>query len=147
MPRSTRASQLFIDTWGWLALADARDPAHKDVVRERRLRSSRGELVTTDYVLDETITRLYSRSPYSSARRFSDAVFEASALGFLQIERIGVDRFAAAYELRLRYRDKPGFSFTDLTSFVVMRELGIREVLTADVHFDQVHLGFQRVPR
>ena len=46
----------------------------------------------------------------------------------------------------LRYRDKPRVSFTDLTSFTVMRELGIRHVLTADAHFPQAGLGFQCFP-
>ena len=48
--------------------------------------------------------------------------------------------------MRLRYRDKPDISFTDFTSFVVMRELGLRDVLTADAHFAQAHLGFRRLP-
>jgi len=28
----------------------------------------------------------------------------------------------------------------------VMKELGVRDVLTADLHFKQVHLGFRLVP-
>jgi len=62
------------------------------------------------------------------------------------IEPVHTQRFEQAYRLRLRYRDKPRISFTDLTSFTVMRELGIRQVLTADAHFTQVGLGFHQVP-
>lgn len=36
----------------------------------------------------------------------------------------------------LHYRDK-SYSFTDCTSFVLTKELGLREVLTADHHFRQ----------
>jgi predicted nucleic acid-binding protein len=64
----------------------------------------------------------------------------------LAVESIAANRFRKAYALRLRYRDKPRISFTDLTSFVVMQELGIRRVLTQDAHFVQAHLGFQVVP-
>jgi uncharacterized protein len=103
-------------------------------------------LITTDYVLDETITRLFARCDFAIARQFSNTLLKAGESGFLRIERISAERFDAAYELRLRYRDKPEISFTDLTSFVVMRELNVEVVLTGDAHFNQSHLGFRRVP-
>jgi len=67
-------------------------------------------------------------------------------LGLVDIERVTPDRFKLAWRMRVRYRDKPGISFTDLTSFVVMRELGLRQVLTGDAHFEQVGMGFVRLP-
>lgn len=146
MKRSTPGERLFLDTWGWLVLADAKDPAHADAVAARRGRVGPGRLITTDYVLDETLTRLFSRCGFAVARQFSDALLAAEPAGLLQIERITPERFALAYQWRARYRDKPGISFTDLTSFVVMKELGIHDVLTGDAHFTQVHLGFRRVP-
>jgi predicted nucleic acid-binding protein len=151
MKRSIRAEAvlveaMFVDTWGWLVLADARDPAHVPAVAERRNRSARGGLVTTDYVLDETFTRLFARCGFPVARQFSAAVLEAAAQGQLRLERITPPRFDAAYQMRLRYRDKPNVSFTDFTSVIVMRELGLKDVLTADAHFAQVQLGFRRVP-
>ena len=75
-----------------------------------------------------------------------EGVFEASNLGLLDIEHVTPERFAQAWRLRLRYRDKPRISFADLTSFVVMRELGLREILTADAHFEHVGMGFVRKP-
>ena len=146
MKRSTPAEPLFLDTWGWLVLADAKDPAHAQAVTERRKRSAPGTLITTDYVLDETFTRLFSHCAFAVARQFSDALLAAEPAGLLRIERITPERFQTAYQWRARYRDKPGISFTDLTSFAVMRELGIRDVLTGDAHFTQVHLGFRRLP-
>jgi uncharacterized protein len=75
-----------------------------------------------------------------------EAASGSSSGGQPRIERITLERFEAAYEMRMRYRDKPGISFTDLTSFVVMKELGITDVLTADAHFAQVRLGFRCLP-
>ena len=105
-----------------------------------------GIWVTTDYVLDETITRLFSRRPFREAKKFMAGVFQAREVGLLSVETITPDRFRKAYELRLRYRDKPRISFTDLTSFVVAAELSIRHVLTQDAHFQQTQFGLITLP-
>jgi uncharacterized protein len=138
---------LFIDTWGWLALANDQDPAYGKVAPLRQQYLQRGSAwVTTDYVLDETITRLFAARPFAQAEAFCNGVLAAQHAGSLALEPITSERFQSAYRLRLRYRDKPRISFTDLTSIAVMRELGIRHVLTGDAHFTQVHLGFQVLP-
>ena len=137
---------LFVDTWGWIVLADAGDARHDEVVALRRRHTEDGVLVTTDYVLDETFTRLFAGSPFAQAERFCSAVLKARQAGIVRVEVITTERFEKAYRLRLRYRDKPRISFTDLTSFVVMTELGIRDALTVDAHFASVQMGFRIVP-
>jgi predicted nucleic acid-binding protein len=141
------AERLFVDTWAWLVLANDRDPAF-GAVSQLRANSlgQAGAWVTTDYVLDETMTRLCAATPFTQARRFAEGIFEASRQGLLDIEHVTPERFSRAWRLRLRYRDKPRISFTDLTSFVVMRELGLQQALTGDAHFEQVGLGFVRLP-
>lgn len=141
------SNRLFIDTWGCLVLANDRDPAFAAVAstREAAKGQSRG-WVTTDYVLDETMTRLFTGAPFAKARSFCEAIFEASLHGSLDIEHVTPERFNRAWRLRLRYRDKPRISFTDLTSFAVMHELGIRHVVTGDAHFEHGGLGFVRMP-
>jgi len=144
---ATEQRLLFVDTWGWLALEDAKDPAHERVDEIRREHSLERILwVTTDYVLDETFTRLFRRRPFAEAKRFCEALSKARNDGLLKLENVGPERFRKAFTLRLRYRDKPRISFTDLTSFVVMTELGIPQVLTGDAHFAQVGLGFRTLP-
>ena len=139
--------RLFVDTWAWLVLANDRDPAFGSVSRMRAgVAGQAGAWVTTDYVLDETMTRLFALAPFAQAREFMEGIFEASRRGLLDIEHITPERFCRAWRLRLRFHDKPRISFTDLTSFVVMRELGLRHALTADAHFEQVGMGFLRVP-
>jgi predicted nucleic acid-binding protein len=141
------SSRLFVDTWGWLVLANKNDPAFLSVSKLREESAGRtGAWVTTDYVLDETITRLFTVSRFTSARRFLEGVFEASQQGLLDIEHVTPERFRIAWRLRNRYKDKPRISFTDLTSFAVMRELGLQHVLTGDAHFEQVGMGFIRRP-
>ena len=139
--------RLFIDTWGWLVLANDRDPAFSSVAAIRaRMSALPNSWITTDYVLDETLTRLFKSTPFVRARRYAEAIFESAQLGLLDIEHITPNRFANAWRLRLRYRDKPRISFTDMTSFVVMQELGLSWVLTEDAHFEHVGQGFKRLP-
>ncbi|MGO9257075.1 MAG: type II toxin-antitoxin system VapC family toxin [Bryobacteraceae bacterium] len=140
--------RIFVDTWAWIVLASARDPAFGVVSRMRTAAANHeGAWVTTDYVLAETITRLFPALPFAVARRFVEGIFEASRQGRVDIEQVTPERFTRAFQLRLRYHDKPRISFTDLTSFVVMRELGIQHSLTADRHFEQVGMAFVRLPR
>ena len=139
--------QLFVDTWGWLALEDERDPSHKEVRTLRRAYANRrGGWTTTDYVLDETITRLFARRPFEESERFCNGILSARDHGILRVEPITNQRFEAAYRMRLLLDDKPRISFTDLTSMCVMRELGLRHVVTRDSHFVQVGLGFVTLP-
>ncbi len=138
---------VFIDAWAWLVLANDREPEYPRVTALRHQHTrSRRHWVTTDYALDETMTRLFAGRPFDQAVAFCDGIFQAEQERTLTIERITAGRFHKAWQLRLRYRDKPRISFTDFTSFVVMQELGIREALTADAHFTQVQLGFRRLP-
>jgi uncharacterized protein len=87
------ADRLFVDTWGWLVLANDRDPSFARVMSLRTHSAGRGRAwVTTDYVLDETITRLFSATPLAQARRFIEGIFEASRLNLLDIEHVTRER-------------------------------------------------------
>jgi len=61
----------------------------------------------------------------------------------LRWERVDNDRFERARNLFFQYRDKD-LSFTDCTSFAIMRELRLTTVITTDGHFRQV--GFDVLP-
>ena len=136
--------KLFVDTWGWLALADRSEREHQQVMSFYAERTRRtGLIVTSDYVLNELLTILFSRLPFEIATRFADGVLRSP---FITIERITPERFQKAWELRLKFSDKPRISFTDLTSMATMNELGIIDVLTADKHFAQVGMNFHLLP-
>jgi predicted nucleic acid-binding protein len=139
--------RLFIDTWGWLALRDKREPHHPEVNGfYRDFRRRRGTAYTTEYVLDETVTLLFRRLPFSTAKKSLESIQKAVAEGYLHLEWVTPERFEKAKELRGKFQDKPRISFTDFTSIVVMAECGITEILTEDDHFLQVGMGFQKVP-
>lgn len=138
---------VFIDTWGWIALGHRKDPRHDEAAEYYRTLRSEGERVyTSDYVLDEVITLIFRRESFDEAARFVNGIIAAARMGYISVERITPERFAAAWDLRVRLKDKARISFTDLTSMIVMRECKVKHVLTEDRHFTQVGLGFQLVP-
>ncbi|MGH7819423.1 MAG: type II toxin-antitoxin system VapC family toxin [Candidatus Binatia bacterium] len=132
---------VFVDTGGWMALADASDLDHAPTkaFRDRWLRDG-GRFVTTDSILDETLTLIRVRLGLDSAERWWGQVEESSRISW---EWIDPARAEKARHWFFRWRDKD-FSFTDCTSFVVMRERRLRETLTTDDHFRQA--GFRVVP-
>jgi len=141
------AGSVFIDTWGWIALGRRREPRHEEVAEYYRALCSRGERIyTSDYVLDEVITLIFRRENFDEAARFINAIIAAAGAGYVNIERITPERFAAAWDLRVRLNDKARISFTDLASMIVMRECKVASVLTEDKHFLQVGLGLELAP-
>ena len=141
------STALFVDTWGWLALRDRRENRHAETRRALgRFTVAKARIITTDFVLDETFTLLFRRLPFPEAKTSMETLTAAIDKGEVISIPISSARFRAAQLLRLKFKDKPDISFPDLCSIVVMRELGIRKVLTEDEHFEHVALGFERVP-
>ena len=136
---------IFLDTWAYLAIANRHDEHHGDASDYlRSLQSSKQRLCTTDYVLDETITGLYRAIDPTAAQPAVDAILESVTRSEVALIHITPDRFNRAVALRRQLSDKPYISFTDLTSVVVMHELGLTEVFSGDADFRQ--LGLVLVP-
>jgi uncharacterized protein len=132
---------LFVDTAGWMACADGADPDHARAATARDAALEGGQtLVTTDFVLDETLTLVRFRLGIAAADAWWQQIEGSNRL---QWETIDHARFEAARRLFFQYRDKD-FSFTDCTSFATMRELHLTHALTTDQHFRQ--MGFDIVP-
>ncbi|MEA1993737.1 MAG: PIN domain-containing protein [Euryarchaeota archaeon] len=104
------------------------------------------ELVTSDYVLDETITALFRNVRFASAAKFIDSLLRAVDARQVSVERITASRFKSAWDLRKQYQDKPRISFTDMTSFAVIQELEIGTVFTGDTDFEKIDLGVTLFP-
>ena len=138
--------KVFFDTWGWVAIAHKNDTSHAKVLSfYKTFLIKKGIPVTTDYILAETITLLRSRTDPKGVIIFMDTILSAIKEGRIILERINDERWEKAWELSKRYSDKPYISFFDITSFVVMKETGISEVLTADKHFEEAGFGFKKL--
>jgi predicted nucleic acid-binding protein len=131
------------DTWAFMALADRRDSGHS-VAREidLALESAGFSAVTTDYVIDETLTLIQSMVGAHASLAFMDELAERLVSSELTLVEIRGVRRTAAFEVFRRLAPaEPRLSFTDTTSFAVMAELGIELAFTADRHFHRAGSG------
>ncbi len=138
---------MFVDTWTWIALADRSDTWHESAKKTYQNRyKARTTFVTSDYVLSEVVTYLYQALPTMQAEAFIEAILNGVTQGTYTLHYVSESQFHQAWDWRRKYDDKPDISFVDLTSMVVMKELGLIDVFTGDMHFTQVNLGFRLVP-
>jgi predicted nucleic acid-binding protein len=124
--------EVFVDTSALYALVDKNDANHL-VARETAARLARAgrRIVATDYIVAETVNLANARGGAIVGTRVLDLIEQSAGI---RLEWVGMDRFAMAKAFFRKHFDH-GYSFTDCTSFVVMRELRLGEALTTDRHF------------
>ena len=80
---------VFVDTAGWMACADGNDPAHNASCEARdALLESGHVLITTGYVMDETLTLLRMRLGLAVAKAWGTGQGQRT-------RQVGVDRCGA----------------------------------------------------
>lgn len=132
---------LFVDTSAWYAMADRRDADNQACCTFwKSLHRQKLRLYTSDYVLDETITLTLKKLDHSAAIKTGSAIIGSRAIAILTVTSEVRER---AWQTFQRYHDKE-YSFTDCTSFELMRQLGIQHVFGTDSDF--THMGFTVVP-
>ena len=131
---------IFLDTGFIFALACRHDASHQRVrvvmeaYAERDLASL---LLTTNHVVEETITLLRSRGHHdvSSAHDLAMRIGQRLFAGELaRVHQASADEERVAFAYMGRYRDKR-YSLTDCLSFVIMDAYGITEALSVDEDF------------
>jgi uncharacterized protein len=125
---------IFVDTGAWFASIVPSDINHK--LSSAWITQNTQPLLTTDYVVDETLTLLRSRRESLRARSLGEAFFSGALadLYFLTEEDI-----RQTWQVFRKFSDKE-WSFTDCSSRVVMSKLGITDAFAFDHHFRQFGL-------
>ena len=78
---------IFVDTGGWIAMAVVRDQFHKQAASYyRKLSRKKAPLVTSNYVLAETYTRIRFDDGHTKALKFHSLIQEAIKVGRLHLE-------------------------------------------------------------
>src|SRR5689334_4208999 len=101
---------IFVDTGAWYASLVTTDPDHAEA--QVWLSNNRSPLLTTDYVIDETLTLLRMRGERKRALLFGANLFSGR---YAEIHKITVADVRFAWHTFQRFEDK-GWSFTDCTS-------------------------------
>jgi predicted nucleic acid-binding protein len=91
-------------------------------------------LVTTDYVVDETLTLLRVRGHLQRALALGTLFWEGQVA---RLEYLQPADLQQAWNIFSQFRDK-AWSFTDCTSLAIMRRLGITAAVSLDAHFQQM---------
>jgi len=134
--------KLLVDTGAFIALTDADDENHKAAVVFYRSSKEKGaRFLTTNFVLCETMNYLRARVSHQIAILFWESLKKS---GFIEMITVTPSMEEAAFAIFKRYHDK-GFSFTDCTSFAVMRSLKLKKAFAFDKHFEQFE-GISRLP-
>ena len=133
---------IFVDTSAWYALEVEDDVNHEAACKFLSILASgkHGISVTTDYILDETLTLLRSRRSLSSASAFIDKIKKSKSVRVFWVEE---DLFEKALDMFKR-SDRKSWSFTNCTSFALMKDLLIPNAFTFDSHFREA--GLQILP-
>ncbi len=129
---------VFVDTIGWVALLNKDDQLHVQAVALwQQLEKLHRLLVSTDWILAETGNGLAR----TAARvKFGHLVQMFRKSPHSQLIAIDGELFQKALDLYSLAADKT-WGLVDCASFVVMRQQGIVEAVTADHHFEQA--GFR----
>ncbi len=132
---------IFVDTGAWIALSDRRDQHYDDaVVVYTRLKQQKERLLTTDYLLDETITRLRYDLSHSTAVRFLDFIERAEETMVLTVVDMDRTLLQEAKNIFRQYNSAK-FSFTDCTSFAICQTHKISEAFAFDQHFTMMGIA------
>jgi hypothetical protein len=132
--------KVFVDTGAWIALAERSDVHHLQAgAIADKLNRENTLLITSDFVLDEALTWFRYNAGHKVATEFAAQVMTSNVTEIFYIDEI---LFNKTIELFRKYDDQK-FSFTDCSSFVLMRAHRIRQAFTFDSHF--LTAGFELV--
>jgi predicted nucleic acid-binding protein len=122
---------IFVDTGAWYAAVVPSDPDHR--AASLWLAGNIEPLLTTNYIVDETLTLLRARGERTRALMIGEGFFNTRLAELYTLNETDI---ALAWEVFRRFDDKD-WSFTDCTSKVVIERLGIQQAFAFDQHFKQ----------
>ena len=126
---------IFVDTSAFLAIINKKDNNHVaaiqflEEIKNGKIRIKK--IITSDYIIDETLTRIRYSVGHKEAVEWGNDILASKV-----IEKIGIDKelFGSAWELFRTYEDMK-LSFTDRTSFALMKKKGIEKAFSFDEDF------------
>ncbi len=125
--------KIFIDTGAFIAAADNADQYHLPAVNFIASTLNKYQSVTSNFVICETLNFLRSRAGYLAAVTFREKLVESKRISIITVNALLEKQ---AWSIFNKYKDKD-FSFTDCTSFAIMKAFHIDTAFSFDKHFSQ----------
>jgi len=135
--------KIFLDSSALIAYYNADDKYHAEAL-EAFKKIEKGEIpltrfFITDFIFDETITFIECvLNRHELAQSIGEALLTSP---FTTMLRVDEEAFHGAWDF---FKGNKGYSFTDCTSFTLMKENGVTHAFTFDEHFKDA--GFQLIP-
>lgn len=131
----------FLDSGFFIAWAVRKDEYHDSSQQALvSFKTNKTRLYTSNYVLQETITRIIYKAGFATAKLFIDRVSELETAGLITV--IWIDRLLHQESLKIlqKYRDHP-FSFVDVSIIAVVKRLKLERIYTTDSLLRQTGLN------
>jgi predicted nucleic acid-binding protein len=136
--------KIFLDTSFLFAYYNADDEDHDEAVSLSICLSQNNIVcVISDYIIDELLTLLSSRVGKSKAIKLCNDLIDDIKDGFFILIYIDYDIFNEALRTFIQFKDKE-WSFTDCTSYTIIKKDGIDKAIYFDEHFRQ--FGIEILP-
>ena len=125
---------IFVDSFAWIVAINKSDNYHRASIKAvERLLKKKLKLITTNYVVVETINALSKAEYRKAVIAFIDKLEKSPSV---EIFKITDEIYKSAWTLYQNRMDKD-WGITDCTSFEVMQTLDIKVAFTNDKHFEQ----------
>jgi predicted nucleic acid-binding protein len=126
--------KVFIDTSVLVSIFEEDDGRHEEAIRLfEKAMAQKLRVVISDYIFDECITTVNSRSDHNTAVKAGEFILSSNVIELIWLDQ---EMKLKAWEYFIAHADK-GYSFTDCTSFILMKEMKLTQYLAFDKHFER----------
>ncbi len=130
-------NEIFLDTGFIISLFNKKDKNHKNakkIMMKTFEKDNNTVFIYSDYIFDELIT-------FMKRRKIAPSIIQKNGDKILKSKlwtkvHISETLFQKSWKMIKKFTDK-SWSFTDVSSFVIMKELNIKYFLSYDDHFLQ----------
>lgn len=133
-------NKIFIDTSAWIEFILSGEKNHKEIYNYLVSQVKKGaKFFTSDYVLDETYTRLLTSQSWQATEVLKEKIKELEEARELLVLWTDKVLFNKAWNYFKKFSEHK-LSFTDATIFTYVKDLKLDEVLSLDQGFKKVGL-------
>lgn len=139
--------KVFIDTSAWLSSILSDEKTHRETATCMKKEMEMGTaLCTSNYVVDETVTRLIYDTHWSIAEGFISRLQKSIAAKTLTELWIDEQLEAEAFTLLSKYHEHT-LSMTDATTIALVKRWKIDTIMTLDTDFVKIGLSVLPTPK